>query len=338
MSGATEQQSSQPLALQANQPAGAGVAPAASQASLPPPLRLCAHCRRAPPRSGKQRYCPVCHAASTRAYRSRHEQELARLKRLAADSKPDDRFTRRAFERRFGKTRHVLVSGIKGTDELPVFEVLRFCPKKELELRSVETGELLSVSLNQVMRCNVRSEVQDPLRLCSHCKTAPVRKRGQHYCRGCHGASMRVYRRRKKQALARFKQVIHEMTIENSHTKAEFEKRFGTLRRVLVVKEVNSDWVIDCSGEVLRFLPGEKLEVRSETGELLILSLEDVRLDADYIDCPAEYDPFDYTQMARKEAAGSKRRREKFIPASAHTAAWSRKQREWEKVRRRRRV
>ena len=143
-------------------------APAHSSPSANPPRprRVCARCRRAPTRSRGQRYCRRCHAAFTRSYRTRHERELARLKQLWAESKRDDRFTRKKFEKRLGKTRRVLVFGIKDRNILAAcVEVVRFCPENEVEVRIVATGELMTFRLNQIVRYSPELEIQGARRL-----------------------------------------------------------------------------------------------------------------------------------------------------------------------------
>jgi uncharacterized Zn finger protein (UPF0148 family) len=161
-------------------------------------------------------------------------------------------------------------------------------------------------------------------RLCSRCKVAAVRRPGQFYCRACHAVSMKVYRRQQEQRLNRLKRAIHQMTVENSHTRQAFEKRFGPARHVLVCEKNGGSLI--CAAKVLRFLPDEKLEVLSETGERLFVDLKQVGPDRCWEEVDPESVPNDApnSKIHGKGVAGSKLRRLGLsrLPSSAHTSAW----------------
>ena len=174
--------------------------------------------------------------------------------------------------------------------------------------------------------------------MCSHCKVRRVRSDRQFYCKNCHAASARAYYLEKKRELERAKQDVREMTVDNTHTRMEFEKRCGTLRRVLVIDEKHQ--VIECSADVLRFLPHERVEVRvTTTKQVRIVSLDQIRPDRHYVPLAEECDGVgeDAFSWRRPARPNGKRGKVSYIPDSAHTAGWRRKQRAWEKSRRKRR-
>ncbi len=155
MNDATEQRApAQSPTLPSNQhssmQAGSAATDQPSQASPPPPQRFCSHCKTEPVRRPGQRYCKRCHAASCKFYRRRNKEERIALKAAFQQPTLDAIVTREKFESRFGVTRFVQLTGMK---TLPVrAEVMSFMQDEQLEVRVIETGELLNVSLHQVER------------------------------------------------------------------------------------------------------------------------------------------------------------------------------------------
>ena len=114
-------------------------------------------------------------------------------------------------------------------------------------------------------------------RQCSLCKKMPARPR-QWNCRSCHNASMRRYRARHKGEVERLKQTLRDVTFDNAHSRAIFEKKFGKNRHVIIMENDRSMGA-RCSGEVVEFLPFGRVSIITEDREVIRVSLE--RLEGD---------------------------------------------------------
>jgi len=121
---------------------------------------------------------------------------------------------------------------------------------------------------------------------------------------------MRRYRLRYRQELTRLRKIIEQLTINNDYTLHEFEKRIGKKRRVIVEKMDVSGSSSYFAGQVVAFLPAERVSVLIETGELITVDLAAVKRDESYVEISTEWEASVHT--------GKRRRGQQFIPRSAH--------------------
>ncbi len=122
-------------------------------------------------------------------------------------------------------------------------------------------------------------------RLCSRCKLRPARV-NQYYCSMCHGLQMRKYRSRRKNEFGRLHKLIDQLTINNTDTRRKFEEKIGAGRRVIVTAKDNEPFR-RFAGEVVGFLPGERLLVLDEGGKQISIPLAQVEEDEIYLYPPS---------------------------------------------------
>lgn len=84
---------------------------------------------------------------------------------------------------------------------------------------------------------------------------------------------MRVYRVRWKRQFEAFEQAVRQLIVENSDTRMKFEQKVQD-RRIIVMQETEN-----FAAEVIGFLPHEKLLVVNESGQEVVVRLDQVTAD-----------------------------------------------------------
>jgi len=119
----------------------------------------------------------------------------------------------------------------------------------------------------------------------------------------CHGLQMRKYRSRRKNEFGRLHKLIDQLTINNTDTRRKFEEKIGAGRRVIVTAKDNEPFR-RFGGEVVGFLPGERLLVLDEGGKQISIPLAQVEEDEIYLYPP----PVEYVAWIRKSKERSRSR------------------------------
>lgn len=117
-------------------------------------------------------------------------------------------------------------------------------------------------------------------RLCCTCRQAPARPR-QWDCPKCHREAVRRSRHRYRHEVTRLRQLVDDLTIRNRDTMREFERKIGKSRRVILFEKTCER--IECSAEVVGFLPGRILSVITESGQVKNVPLDLVVRDRPYV-------------------------------------------------------
>jgi len=84
---------------------------------------------------------------------------------------------------------------------------------------------------------------------------------------------MRAYRVRWRRQFATLSEAVRELTVDNSDTRIKFEQKVHD-RRIVVMQEPEN-----FSAEVIGFLPQEKLLAVNESGQEVVVRLDQVTAD-----------------------------------------------------------
>ena len=114
--------------------------------------RMCAKCKQTPARPN-QWTCRQCHSESMHKYRLRYRQEVLRLRESIAQLTIKNFDTLRAFEKKCGKRRHVLVMTKEDGHLVPyrAGTIIEFLPGLRLAILTV-SGEVIRTELSMVRR------------------------------------------------------------------------------------------------------------------------------------------------------------------------------------------
>ncbi len=114
------------------------------------------------------------------------------------------------------------------------------------------------------------TDINSPL--CGQCQAVQARP-GQSYRLACHRTSMRAYRLRWRRQFTTLSEAVRELTVDNSDTRIKFEQKVHD-RRIVVMQEPEN-----FAAEVIGFLPQEKLLVVNESGQEVVVRLDQVTAD-----------------------------------------------------------
>jgi hypothetical protein len=122
----------------------------------------------------------------------------------------------------------------------------------------------------------VPSGVEEIRQVCSHCGNRKARK-GQRYCPQCHAAANRTYRQRRNKEVQELRTALDQFTGNNAVTRRKFEQQVGALH--VIISSQEGDSFHDYSGVVLGYLPGDKLSVLDDSGNIQTVHLSRVAPD-----------------------------------------------------------